>query len=97
MLSNAQVASVLCGMVLLLNVSHAAALQAPNDLTHTRTIEGDVMRVEYGYYFVKEKNGREVRLHADKSTQMMGQPKQGGRVEAEITDQNHALRMRSLP
>ena len=98
MVSIPQVSSVLCGMVLLLNVSHAAAyMQAPNDLTHNRTIMGDVMRVEYAYYFIKEKDGREVRLHADKSTVMMGQLKQGDRVEAEITEQNHVLRMRSLP
>ena len=96
MVSIPQVGSVLCGIVLLMNLSHAAA-QAPNDLTHNRTIKGDVMRVEYAYYVVKEKDGREVRLHADKTTQMMGQLKQGDRVEAEVTDQNHALRMRSLP
>lgn len=96
MVSISQVSSVLCGMVLLLNVSHAVA-QAPNDLTRNRTITGDVMRIEYAYYVVKEKNGREVRLHADKTTQMMGQPKQGDHVEAEVTDQNHTLRMRPLP
>jgi hypothetical protein len=96
MRSIAQVSSVLCGMVLLLSVAHAVA-QAPNDLTHNRTVKGDVLRVEYAYYLVKEKDGREVRLHADKTTQMIGQLKQGDRVEAEVTDQNHALRMRSLP
>jgi len=97
MISIPQVGSALCGMVLLLNVSHAtAATQAPNDLTHNRTIIGDVMRVEHAYYFVKERDGREVRLHADKTTVMMGQLKQGDRVEAEITEQNHALLMRSL-
>ena len=97
MISIPQVGSVLCGIVLLLNVSHAAAMQAPNDLTHNRTIMGDVMRVEHAYYFVKEKDGKEVRLHVDKTTQMMGQLKQGDRVGVEVTDQNHALRMRSLP
>jgi len=97
MISIPQAGSVLCGMVLLLNVSQAAATQAPNDLTHNRTIMGDVMRVEYAYYFVKEKDGKEVRLHADKTTLMLGQLKQGDRVEAEVTEQNHALRMRSLP
>jgi hypothetical protein len=97
MISIPQVGSVLCGMVLLLNVSQASATQAPNDLTHNRTIMGDVMRVEYAYYFVKEKDGKEVRLHADKTTLMLGQLKQGDRVEAEVTEQNHALRMRSLP
>ena len=97
MLSIPQVGSALCGLILLLNVAHAAAMQAPNDLTHNRTIMGDVTRVEYAYYFVKEKDGTEVRLHADKTTLMMGQLKQGDRVEAEVTDQNHALRMRPLP
>ena len=96
MISIPQVGSVLCGIVLLMNVSYAAA-QAPNDLTHNRTIMGDVTRVEYAYYVVKEKDGREVRLHADKTTLMLGQLKQGDRVEAEVTEQNHALRMRSLP
>ena len=96
MVSIPQVSSVLCGMVLLLSVSHAVA-QAPNDLTRNRTIKGEVTHVEYAYYLVKEKDGREVRLHADKTTQMMGQLKQGDHVEAEVTDQNHALRMRPLP
>ena len=98
MISILKVGRVLCGLVLLVNVSHvAAAMQAPNDLSHNRTIMGDVMRVEYAYYFVKEKDGKEVRLHADKTTLMLGQLKQGDRVEAEVTEQNHALRMRSLP
>ena len=97
MLSIPQVGSVLCGLVLLLDVSHAAAMQAPNDLTHNRTIMGDVTRVEHAYYFVKEKDGTEVRLHADKTTLMLGQLKQGDRVEAEVTEQNHALLMRSRP
>ena len=60
-------------------------------------IKGDVTRIDYAYYVVKEKDGREVRLHADKTTLMLGQLKQGDRVEAEVTEQNHALRMRSLP
>ena len=97
MMSIPQVCSALCGLVLFLDVSYAAAMQAPNDLTHNRTVMGDVTRVEQAYYFVKEKDGREVRLHADKTTLMLGQLKQGDRVEAEVTEQNHALRMRSLP
>ena len=98
MRSISQVRSILCGMVVLLTVSPAAAvMRAPNDLTHNRTIMGDVLRVEYAYYLVKEKGGREVRLHADKTTVMMGQLKEGDRIEAEVTEQNHVLRMRSLP
>jgi Cu/Ag efflux protein CusF len=30
-------------------------------------------------------------LHTDKTTQMMGEIKQGDRIEAKVTDQNHAL------
>jgi cold shock CspA family protein len=96
MISIPQVSSVLCGMVLLLSVSQAVA-QSPKDPTHNRTIKGEVMRLEYAYYFVKEKDGREVRLHADKTTQMMGQLKQGDQVEAEVTYQKKALLMRQLP
>ena len=55
------------------------------------------MRIEYGDYFVKENDGKEVRVHTDKTTQMMGQLKQGDRVEVEVTGQNHALWIRSLP
>jgi hypothetical protein len=97
MVSIPQVGSVLCGLVLLFNVSHAAAsMQAPNDFTHNRTVMGDLVRVEYGYYFLKGRDGKEVRLHADKTTLMFGQLKQGDRVEAEVTEQNHALQMRSI-
>ena len=38
-----------------------------------------------------------MRLHADKTTLILGQLKQGDRVEAEVTEQNHALLIRSLP
>ena len=96
MISIPKVGSVLCGMALLLIASYAVA-QAPNDLTHNRTIKGDVARIDYAYYVVKEKDGREVRVHADKTTLMMGQLKLGDRVEAEVTAENHVLRMRSLP
>lgn len=96
MISIPKVGSVLCGMALLLTASFAVA-QAPNDLTHNRTIKGDVTRIDYAYYVVKEKDGREVRVHADKTTQMMGQLRQGDRVEAEVNAENHILRMRPLP
>ena len=40
-------------------------------------IQGDVVRVEYGNYVVKEKDGKEVRLETNNKTQMMGQIKTG--------------------
>jgi hypothetical protein len=41
------------------------------------------------------KDGKEVRLHTDKTTQMMGEIKKGDRIEAKVNDQNHALSIRS--
>ena len=60
-----------------------------------KTIKGELSRVEDGNYFVKVKNGKEVRLHTDKTTQMMGEIKKGDRIEAKVNGQNHALSIRS--
>jgi len=60
-------------------------------LKRVHIIQGNVVRVEYGNYFVKQKDGTEVILHTDKTTQMMGQFRKGDRIEAKVNDQNHAL------
>jgi Cu/Ag efflux protein CusF len=60
-----------------------------------KTITGELFRVEDGNYFVKVKDGKQVRLHTDKTTQMMGEIKKGDRIEAKVNDQNHALSIRS--
>jgi len=60
-----------------------------------KTITGELFRVEDGNYFVKVKDGKEVRLHTDKTTQMIGEVKKGDRIEAKVNDQNHALSIRS--
>jgi hypothetical protein len=60
-----------------------------------KTIKGELFRVEDGNYFVKVKDGKEVRLHTDKTTQMMGEIKKGDHIVAKVNDQNHALSIRS--
>jgi len=60
-----------------------------------KTIKGELFRVEDGNYFVKVKDGKEVRLHTDKTTQMIGEIKKGDRIEAKVNKQNHALSIRS--
>ena len=60
-----------------------------------KTIKGELFRVEDGNYFVKEKGGKEVRLHTDNTTQMSGEIKKGDRIEAKVNNQNHALSIRS--
>jgi len=60
-----------------------------------KTIKGELSRVEDGNYFVKVKDGKEVRLHTDKTTQMMGEIKKGDRIAAKVNEQNHVLSIRS--
>ena len=60
-----------------------------------KMIKGEVLRVEGDNYFVKGQDGKEVRLHTDQTTHKIGSFKQGDRIEAKVTDQNHALSIRS--
>jgi hypothetical protein len=66
-----------------------------SDSTGGKTIEGEVLRVEGDSYFVKGQDGKEVRLHTDQTTQKTGNIKQGDRIEAKVSDQDHALSIRS--
>ena len=59
-------------------------------------IQGDVVRVEQGHYFVKEKDGKEVRLQTDMATQV-GRIKQGDHIVATVDEENHALSIHSVP
>jgi len=59
-----------------------------------KTIKGELFRVEDGNYFVKGKDGKEVRLHTDKTTKMKGEIKKGDQIEAKVNGQNHALSIR---
>ena len=59
-----------------------------------KTIKGELFRIEDGNYFVKVKDGKEVRLHTDKTTQMKGEIKKGERIEAKVNNENHALSIR---
>lgn len=61
-----------------------------------KTIQGELVRVKDGNYFVKVKGGKEVRMHTDKTTQMAGEVKKGDRIEAKMNAQNHALSIRSI-
>jgi translation initiation factor IF-1 len=58
-----------------------------------KTITGEVVRIEGDDYFVKGQDGKEVRLHTDETTQKARNIniEPGDRIEAKVTDQNHAL------
>ena len=45
---------------------------------------------------VKDMAGKEIRLHADKTTTMDGAIKAGDKVEAQATEKNHAVSIRHV-
>jgi len=63
----------------------------------TKSIKGEVLRVEGHYYVVRGEDGKEVSLHTDSTTQKTGDVSQGYSIEAQVNDQNHALSIRSTP
>jgi Cu/Ag efflux protein CusF len=72
-----------------------SAEMGSNRAEGAKTIKGELFRVEDGNYFVKVKGGKEVRLHTDQTTQMMGEIKKGDQIEAKVNKKNHALSIRS--
>ena len=54
-----------------------------------RTIRGEVLRVEGDTYFIKEGDGKEVRLRTDTNTQIMRTIHQGDQIEAKVNNQNN--------
>ena len=103
MVSITKVVSVLsCGVLLCLGLSQAAYAGLADEagasrLAQAKVIKGDLVRVDYGDYIVKEQDGKEVRVHMGNKTQIMGQLKKGDRVEVKVDDKNNALSIRSVP
>ena len=52
------------------------------------TVKGTLMRTDGEYYWVKDTDGKEIRLHVDASTKLDKVVK-GDRVKAYITDTGH--------
>jgi len=52
------------------------------------TIKGTLMRKEGEYYWIKDKEGKENKIHVDKSTKM-DKVVVGDMVKAYVTDQGH--------
>ncbi len=99
MVSIPKVVGVLsCGVLLCLGLfqaAHAADEEGARRLEQAKVVTGNLVNIDYGDYIVKDKDGKEVRVHTDNKTQMMGQLKKGDRIEAKVNDQNHALSIRS--
>jgi cold shock CspA family protein len=102
MVSIPKVVGVLsCGVLLCLGLFQAAHAadkeEGTSRLAQAQVIRGDLVRIDYGDYIVKEQGGQEVIVHVTNKTQMMGQLKKGDRVEAKVDEKNNALAIRSVP
>jgi hypothetical protein len=101
MVSIPKVVGVLsCGVLLCLGLfqaAHAAEEGGASRLEQAKVIKGDLVNIDYADYIVKDKDGKEVRVHTDRKTQIMGQIKKGDRVEVKLDDHDNALLIRSLP
>jgi hypothetical protein len=64
---------------------------------NTKSVKGEVLRVEGQNYVVKGEDGKEVSLHTDSTTEKTGDIAEGYRIEAEVNDQSHAVSIRSTP
>ena len=65
--------------------------------TDSKTITGEVLRVEGNDCFIKGQDGKEVRLHIDTTTLKARNIEPGERIEAKVDDQNHVLAILSNP
>jgi len=51
-------------------------------------VKGTLMKIEGEYYWIKDNDGKEVRIHVDKSTKL-DKVVEGDHVKAYITDKGH--------
>jgi hypothetical protein len=98
-----------CSFLLCLSVSNAASppdeliirpsvimiTDSIGDSIPGKTIKGEVLRVEDDhYYFVKQEDGKVVRMHVDNTTANLKKPlkvKPGDFVYAKVDDKGHVI------
>jgi hypothetical protein len=59
------------------------------------TVKGTLTKTEGAYYWIKDEDGKEIRVHVDMSTKM-DKVMPGDRVKAYITDKGHVTTLQRL-
>ena len=78
----------LIGIVGMAALSYAAVEKvAPG----SKTVVGDLLKIEGEFYTVHDMAGHEVRVHVDKTSKLEGTFKTGDKVLIHVTDKGHAL------
>jgi hypothetical protein len=60
----------------------------------SKTITGDLQKIDGEFYVLKDSAGKEVRLHVDKTSKLDGAFKAGDKIEAQASDKGHAVSMK---
>ena len=79
--------------VAMVSLSYAA------DLTESpapKTVKGDLLKIDGEFYVLKDMAGKEIRLHADKTTVLDGAIKAGDKVEVQATEKDHAVSIKHI-
>ena len=81
---------------IMLGVGMASYSFAADDMAapNTLTVKGDLLRIDGDFYVVKDRAGKEIRLHVDKTSQLDGTFRAGDKIEAQATETGHAKSIR---
>jgi hypothetical protein len=58
-----------------------------------RIIQGDVVEIINPYYFLRDQDGKNVRVHTNKKTKITGDINPGARIEAQVKRNNLEVKM----
>src|SRR6476660_2795645 len=85
--------ALVAGTTLIVGLATAAdkAAETTPITSGLQTVQGDVLKIEGDSYVVKDMNGKEIRLHVDKTSKLEGSFKAGNKIEAHMTKKGHAL------
>ncbi len=88
----------LLAFAIILSVSLATLSYAAGEMAApvSKTVKGDVLKIEGEFYTVHDTAGHEVRLHVDKTSKLDGTFKTGDKVEVQVTDKGHALSIKHV-
>jgi hypothetical protein len=59
-------------------------------------VKGNLVRLEFNYLTVLRSDGKEVKMHIDETTEMIGYILPGQHVEAKVNQHEHALLIRLI-
>ena len=69
---------------------------APTVIESNPIIQGTLTKIDGPFYVIKDNEGKEQRVHVDKSTLIIGQIHLGAKVKAEVTNDGHASALQKI-